>query len=83
MDLVQGKGITDVLVMGGGIIPDGDIPPSKDVGIAEKLIQANMGCPPRPIINFRHSVAQASACGLWFFERADPMITAREFANLS
>ena len=29
MELVKEKGITDVLVMGGGIIPDEDIPPLK------------------------------------------------------
>jgi methylmalonyl-CoA mutase C-terminal domain/subunit len=34
MELVKEKGITDVLVMGGGIIPDEDIPPLKDAGIA-------------------------------------------------
>ena len=34
MELVKEKGITDVLVMGGGIIPDEDIPPLKTAGIA-------------------------------------------------
>ncbi len=34
MDLVKEKGINDVLVMGGGIIPEEDIPPLKDAGIA-------------------------------------------------
>jgi methylmalonyl-CoA mutase C-terminal domain/subunit len=34
MDLVREKGLNDVLVMGGGIIPDEDIPPLKDAGIA-------------------------------------------------
>ena len=34
MELVKEKGITDVLVMGGGIIPDEDIPPLKSAGIA-------------------------------------------------
>jgi len=35
MELVKEKGITDVLVVGGGIIPDEDIPPLKEAGIAE------------------------------------------------
>jgi methylmalonyl-CoA mutase, C-terminal domain len=35
MDLLQEKGVTDMLVVGGGIIPDEDIPPLKAVGIAE------------------------------------------------
>jgi methylmalonyl-CoA mutase C-terminal domain/subunit len=34
MELVKEKGITDVLVMGGGVIPDEDIPPLKTAGIA-------------------------------------------------
>jgi methylmalonyl-CoA mutase C-terminal domain/subunit len=34
MELVREKGIGDVLVMGGGIIPDEDVQPMKDVGIA-------------------------------------------------
>ena len=35
MDLVREKGISDVLVVGGGIIPDEDIPAMKAAGIAE------------------------------------------------
>jgi methylmalonyl-CoA mutase C-terminal domain/subunit len=34
MELVKEKGIQDVLVMGGGIIPEEDIPALKQVGIA-------------------------------------------------
>jgi methylmalonyl-CoA mutase C-terminal domain/subunit len=34
MELVKEKGIQDVLVMGGGIIPEEDISPLKQVGIA-------------------------------------------------
>ena len=34
MELVREKGIGDVLVMGGGIIPDEDVQPMKDAGIA-------------------------------------------------
>jgi methylmalonyl-CoA mutase C-terminal domain/subunit len=34
MELLKEKGIEDVLVMGGGIIPDEDVAPLKDVGIA-------------------------------------------------
>jgi methylmalonyl-CoA mutase C-terminal domain/subunit len=35
MDLLKGKGVRDLLVLGGGIIPDEDIPALKACGIAE------------------------------------------------
>jgi len=35
MELLREKGVTDMLVVGGGIIPDEDIPPLKTAGIAE------------------------------------------------
>ncbi len=35
MDLLKEKGVEDMLVLGGGIIPDEDIPALKDSGIAE------------------------------------------------
>ena len=35
MELLGEKGVEDILVLGGGIIPDEDIPALKDVGIAE------------------------------------------------
>ena len=35
MELLKAKGVTDMLVLGGGIIPDEDIPALKEVGIAE------------------------------------------------
>ncbi len=35
MELLKDKGISDMLVLGGGIIPDEDIPALKAVGIAE------------------------------------------------
>ena len=35
MELLGEKGVTDMLVLGGGIIPDEDIPSLKAVGIAE------------------------------------------------
>jgi methylmalonyl-CoA mutase C-terminal domain/subunit len=35
MELVKEKGLDDVLVIGGGIIPDEDIPALKQAGIAE------------------------------------------------
>jgi methylmalonyl-CoA mutase C-terminal domain/subunit len=35
MELLRDKGVEDVLVIGGGIIPDEDIPALKDAGIAE------------------------------------------------
>jgi methylmalonyl-CoA mutase C-terminal domain/subunit len=35
IELLKGKGLTDVLVIGGGVIPDSDIPGLKEVGVAE------------------------------------------------
>jgi methylmalonyl-CoA mutase C-terminal domain/subunit len=35
MELVRQKGLDDILVIGGGIIPEEDIPPLKHAGIAE------------------------------------------------
>jgi methylmalonyl-CoA mutase C-terminal domain/subunit len=35
MELLKEKGVHDVLVIGGGIIPDEDVAPLKEVGIAE------------------------------------------------
>jgi len=35
MELLKEKGVTDMLVVGGGIIPDEDIPSLKAAGIAE------------------------------------------------
>jgi len=35
MDLLREKGVKDILVIGGGIIPEEDVPALKDVGIAE------------------------------------------------
>jgi methylmalonyl-CoA mutase C-terminal domain/subunit len=35
MELVREKGLSDVLVIGGGIIPEEDIPPLKAAGISE------------------------------------------------
>jgi methylmalonyl-CoA mutase C-terminal domain/subunit len=35
MELLREKGITDMLVLGGGIIPDEDIAPMKAAGLAE------------------------------------------------
>jgi len=35
MELLKERGVDDILVIGGGIIPDEDIPGLKEVGIAE------------------------------------------------
>ncbi len=35
MDILQDQGISDILVLGGGIIPEEDIPSLKSAGIAE------------------------------------------------
>jgi methylmalonyl-CoA mutase C-terminal domain/subunit len=35
IELLKGKGLADVLVIGGGVIPDSDIPGLKAAGVAE------------------------------------------------
>ena len=35
MELLNEKGVDDILVIGGGIIPDEDVPSLKEIGIAE------------------------------------------------
>jgi methylmalonyl-CoA mutase C-terminal domain/subunit len=35
MEILKGKGISDILVLGGGIIPEEDVPGLKSSGIAE------------------------------------------------
>lgn len=35
MELLKQKGVRDILVLGGGIIPDEDIPKLKEIGISE------------------------------------------------
>jgi methylmalonyl-CoA mutase C-terminal domain/subunit len=35
MELLREKGVEDILVLGGGIIPEEDIPALKEAGIAE------------------------------------------------
>lgn len=37
VELLKAKGLTDVLVTGGGVIPDSDIPGLKTAGVAEVL----------------------------------------------
>lgn len=49
MELVKEEGITDVLVMGGGVIPDEDIPALKTAGIAAIF---GPGTDTNEIINF-------------------------------
>src|SRR5262245_41465632 len=49
MELLREKGIDDVLVVVGGIIPDVDIPPLKDAGIAEVFLP---GTPMQHIVEF-------------------------------
>lgn len=55
MELLRYKGIDDVLVLGGGIIPDEDIPALKKCGIAEIF---GPGTSTRDIIEFIRSRVQ-------------------------
>lgn len=49
VDLVREKGLKDALIIGGGVIPDGDIPALKEAGIAEVFTP---GTPTGDIIKF-------------------------------
>ena len=49
VDLVRGKGMEDTLIIGGGVIPEGDIPALKDAGIAEVFTP---GTPTTAIVDF-------------------------------
>jgi len=49
MELLKSQGVEDVLVMGGGIIPEEDIPALKDCGIAEIF---GPGTPTAEIVTF-------------------------------
>ena len=56
MELLKDKGVTDVLVMGGGIIPEEDVPPLKAAGIASIF---GPGTDTKDIISFiRENVRQ-------------------------
>ncbi len=49
VDLVRGKGMKDTLIIGGGVIPESDIPALKDAGIAEVFTP---GTPTTAIVDF-------------------------------
>ena len=49
MELLKGQGVEDMLVLGGGIIPEEDIPALKDCGIAEIF---GPGTPTAEIVTF-------------------------------
>jgi methylmalonyl-CoA mutase C-terminal domain/subunit len=49
MELLKGKGLTDVMVFAGGIIPEEDIPEMKKLGIKEIF---GPGAPTEKIIEF-------------------------------
>ncbi len=49
VDLVRSKGMKDVLIIGGGVIPEGDIPALKEAGIAAVFTP---GTPTSDIVDF-------------------------------
>jgi len=49
VNLVREKGMKDVLIIGGGVIPEGDIPALKEAGIAEVFTP---GTPTSDIVDF-------------------------------
>ncbi|MGP1367011.1 MAG: cobalamin B12-binding domain-containing protein [Schwartzia sp. (in: firmicutes)] len=49
VDLVRGKGMKDTLIIGGGVIPEGDIPALKEAGVSEVFTP---GTPTTKIVDF-------------------------------
>lgn len=49
VDLVHGKGMQDTLIIGGGVIPEGDIPALKEAGVSEVFTP---GTPTTKIVDF-------------------------------
>ena len=49
VNLVREKGMNDVLIIGGGVIPEGDIPALKQAGVAEVFTP---GTPTSAIVDF-------------------------------
>ena len=49
VNLVREKGMKDTLIIGGGVIPEGDIPALKQAGIAEVFTP---GTPTTAIVDF-------------------------------
>ncbi|WP_294146265.1 cobalamin B12-binding domain-containing protein [uncultured Selenomonas sp.] len=49
VNLVREKGMNDVLIIGGGVIPDSDIPALKEAGIAEVFTP---GTPTTDVVKF-------------------------------
>ena len=49
VNLVREKGMNDVLVIGGGVIPEGDIPALKEAGVAEVFTP---GTPTSVVVDF-------------------------------
>lgn len=49
VELVRGKGMDDVLIIGGGVIPETDIPALKEAGVAEVFTP---GTPTSDIVEF-------------------------------
>lgn len=49
VNLVKEKGMQDVLIIGGGVIPDGDIPALKEAGVSEVFTP---GTPTSDIVKF-------------------------------
>ena len=56
MDLLKAKGLDDVLVVIGGIIPDLDIPKLKAIGVKGIFLP---GTPMREIVDFINANARA------------------------
>ncbi len=47
LETMRAAGATDILLVGGGVIPDEDVPPLKEMGVAELILQDT---PPETIV---------------------------------
>ena len=47
LETMRAAGTTDILLVGGGVIPDEDVPPLKEMGVAELILQDT---PPETIV---------------------------------
>ena len=56
VNLVREKGMNDVLIIGGGVIPEGDIPALKEAGVAEVFTP---GTPTSDIVDFINANVKA------------------------
>lgn len=56
INLLKERGAEDILVVGGGVIPDEDLPKLKDLGVSDVLLQDT---PPSAIVDMIRRIVAA------------------------